>query len=342
MTIKDIARLAGCSVGTVSRVLNHHPCVSDSTRRRVMDVVEEQGFQLNNNAKHLKQQAGTGIALLVKGTLNMLFADLVERIERLLQERDWDMRIYYLDEEEDEVAYAGRLCRERRPLGILFLGGDLEHFQAGFQGVDVPCVLLTSHAGGLDLPNLSSLSTDDEEAAFQTVSRLMAEGHRRIGVLGGSWGSSQISDLRLRGCRRAFEARGLPFDAALQTEPSRYSMEEAYRATGRLVERCPGLTAIFAMSDVMAVGALRALRDMGLRVPEDISLVGFDGVIIARFCVPRLNTVCQDADKLARRGVEILLDSIDGGRPPVHEYVPFRLVEGESVRRIEAEQGPTP
>jgi len=126
VTIKDIARLSGCGVATVSRVLNNHPDVSRETRRRVMAVVDEQGFQPNTNAKHLKQQAGSSIAIIVKGTQNMLFADLVERIQALLREADRDASVYYLDEDADEVAYALQLCRERKPLGILFLGGDLE------------------------------------------------------------------------------------------------------------------------------------------------------------------------------------------------------------------------
>ena len=121
MTIKDIARLSGCGVATVSRVLNDHPDVSEGTRRKVLAVVEAQGFQPNNNAKHLKQQAGTGITILVKGTQNMLFADLVERVQALLRDSGRDAVVYYLDEDADEVAYALQLCRERKPLGIFFL-----------------------------------------------------------------------------------------------------------------------------------------------------------------------------------------------------------------------------
>ena len=124
MTIKDIARLSGVGIATVSRVLNDHPDVSKETRRRVMEVVEENGFQPNNNAKHLKQQAGTSIALLVKGSQNMLFADLVERIQALLRDAGRDASVYYLDEDADEVSFALKLCRERKPLGIMFLGGD--------------------------------------------------------------------------------------------------------------------------------------------------------------------------------------------------------------------------
>ena len=225
MTIKDIARLSGCGVATVSRVLNHHPDVSESTRQRVLAVVEQYGFQPNNNAKHLKQQAGTSIAILVKGTENMLFADLVEKIQALLRESGRDAAVYYLDEDANEVSYACQLCRERKPLGILFLGGDLEFFRNSFGQISIPCVLLTNSAQELGYDNLSSLTTDDEAAAGQVVEYLAGQGHRHIGVLGGSWScsQSQISCRRIQGCRAALGRLGLPFDEG-QCEPCRYSM----------------------------------------------------------------------------------------------------------------------
>lgn len=334
MTIKDIARLSGCGVATVSRVLNQHPDVSEETRKKVLAVVEEQGFQPNNNAKHLKQQVGTGIAILVKGTQNMLFADLVEQIQSLLRDSGRDAVVYYLDEDANEVSYALQLCRERKPAGIVFLGGDLELFQKGFGGITVPCVLLTNTARGLGFDNLSSLTTDDEDAAYQAISFLAHHGHRKIGVLGGNWACSQISYRRLQGCQKAFDQRGIPFDAQQQGEPCRYSMSDAYAATQRLLERAPELTAIFAMSDVMAIGAIRALHDLGKRVPEDISVVGYDGISMGRYCVPRLTTVCQDTKRLAEQGVDILLRNIERGNRPVHEVVPFRLLEGESVSTL--------
>lgn len=338
MTIKDIARLSGCGVATVSRVLNHHPDVSEKTRQKVMAVVEEHGFQPNNNAKHLKQQAGTSIAILVKGTQNMLFADLVEQIQALLERRDRDAAVYYLDEDANEVAYARQLCRERKPAGILFLGGDLEFFRASFQHLKVPCVLLTNSARDLGFDNLSSLTTDDEQAAYEVIDYLAQKGHRAIGVLGGNWSSaSQISYRRLQGCKRAFERRGLPFDPERQAEPSRYSMTEAYAATQRLLGRCPELTAIFAMSDVMAVGVIRALRDLGKRVPEDISVVGYDGISMGRYTIPRLTTICQDTTSLAEQGVDLLLHNMTGTSPSVHGVVPFRLLDGESVAQLAAE-----
>lgn len=335
VTIKDIARLSGYGVATVSRVLNDHPDVSEETRQKVMAVVEEQGFQPNANAKHLKLQNSTGIVMIVKGSMNMLFADLVGKLQALLQDAGQDTSVYYLDEDDNEVAYACRLCRERKPMGIIFLGGDLELFRAGFAPITVPCVLLTNTAQELGFSNLSSFTTDDHLAAQQVVELLAAKGHTHIGLLGGNWSCSQISYSRLSGCRDACQRLGLPFDVDRQCEPCRYSMGEAYAATLRLLGRCPDLTAIFAMSDVMAMGTIRALRDLNKRVPEDISVVGFDGISMARYSVPRLTTVRQDTQRLAERGVDILLHNIERKNRPVHEVVPFQLIMGESVARLD-------
>ena len=335
MTIKDIARLSECGVATVSRVLNDHPDVSEETRRKVLAVVEEQGFQPNNNAKHLKQQAGTSIVIIVKGIMNMLFADLVEKLQTLLREAGQDTAVYYIDEDADEIAFALQLCRERKPMGVVFLGGDLELFQAGFAPITVPCVLLTNTARELGFRNLSSFTIDDGQAARQVVELLYEKGHRNIGLVGGNWSCTQISYRRLTGCRDACLRLGLPFDVDRQCEPCRYSMPEAYAATKVLLERCPDLTAIFAISDVMALGAIRALCDLGKRVPEDISVVGYDGIVIGQYSLPRLTTVRQDTQQLAERGGDALLRSIQRRSPPVHELVPFHLIEGESVAQLD-------
>ena len=334
MTIKDIARLSGCGVATVSRVLNDHPDVSDETRQKVMAVVEEHGFQPNANAKHLKQQTSTSIVIIVKGIMNMLFADLVEKLQALLREAGQDAAVYYLDEDANEVAYACQLCRERKPMGIIFLGGDLELFQAGFSPITVPCVLLTNTARELGFQNLSSFTIDDSLAAQQVIELLYSRGHRSIGLLGGNWSCTQISHRRLTGCRNACLRLDLPFDVDRQCEPCRYSMPEAYAATKVLLKRCPDLTAIFAISDVMALGAIRALYDLGKRVPEDISVVGYDGSVIGQYSMPRLTTVRQDTQQLAERGVDALLRSIQRRSPPVHGLVPFHLIQGESVAQL--------
>ncbi len=332
MTIKDIARLSGCGVATVSRVINNYPDVSPETRKRVLEVLEKYHFQPNSNARHLKQQNGRRVAVVVKGIQNMLFAGMVEQIQQRLQENGIDAAVYYLDEEANEVKFTQQICREFKPPAVLFLGGDQECFKKGFDSIAVPCVMLTSGAAEMGYENLSSLTTDDCAAAEQAVDHLVAKGHRKIGILGGNWASSaQISNRRVEGCRRSFEKHGIPFDISRVGEPCRFSMDDAYAAAGRLMDRYPDLTAIFALSDVMAIGVIRALQDRGLKVPEDVSVMGYDGVPIGKFMVPRLTTIQQDTRRMAELGADILIAQLNQLQPSTHQYVPFILVEGESV-----------
>lgn len=335
MTIKDIARLSGYSLGTVSRVLNNHPDVSQAARERVMAVVQEQGFEPNTNARHLKLQAQSAIAVLVKGSQNLLFAGILERIQSLLQDSEEEVYVAYLDEDADEVQYAVQLVKLRRPKGFLFLGGDLECFRREFHQITVPCVLLTNDAQSLGFGNLSSFTTDDTAAAGAVIEYLYRHGHRRIGVLGGNLASEQISLKRLRGVQNTMQRLGLPFDARSQHVPCRFSMAEGYAAARRLLEREPELTALIALGDVIALGAMRAIYDLGLRVPEDISIVGYDGINETRFCIPRLTTIRQDAAQLAARGVQTLLQAIHYKHPPVYETIDFALLEHESVGSVE-------
>lgn len=338
LTIKDIAQLSGYAVGTVSRVLNDRPNVSDAARQRVLAVVEEHHFKRNSNAKHLKQQSSSGVAIIIKGSRNMLFADIVEHIQALLRDSGYPSTVYYLDEDHDEVEQARQVCRERRPQGILFLGSNLELFRAAFQPVRVPCVLVTNSAAGLGFANLSSVSTDDARAAREAVERLMALGHRKIGIIGGCMEASNTAYTRFLGVQQAFAEHGLAFDAERQYEISRFAMSSGYEAMGHLLDRMPELTAVFAMSDVQAVGAIRALHDRGLGVPEDISVVGFDGIELGGYLVPKLATVRQDAETMARRSVEILLRQVCEGEGAVHELIPYRFLPGESTRELREER----
>ncbi|MCI2056795.1 MAG: LacI family transcriptional regulator [Oscillibacter sp.] len=334
MTIKDIAKESGYAVGTVSRVLNDHKDVSPEAREKILKIVAQHDFTPNSNAKHLKQQESRGIAIVVKGTRNMLFAGILELLQSEIHRRGHSMFVTYLDEEDNEVLAAQRLCRERKPLGILFLGSNLTYFSESFPGISVPCVLITNSAKDLNFRNLASVSTDDVSAAAFCIDYLIKRGHRSIGILGGIACGSDASCARLEGCEQGFAAANLPFDPEKQYQIARFSMESGYAAMEKLLAAMPDMTAVFAFSDVMAIGALRALRDHGKRVPEDISVVGFDGIDLGQYAAPRLTTVKQDDVVIARRGVELLLSQIVRGSSAAYETIPFRLLEGESVQDL--------
>lgn len=334
MTIKDIARESGYAVGTVSRVLNNQPGVSDAARRKVLEVVEKYHFRLNNNAKHLKQQTNSGVAIIVKGTKNMMFAPLVESLQRRIKEKDYACLIYYIGEEDHEVEQALQVCRERQPLGILFLGSNQENFRERFSEVDIPCVMVTNSASTLSFSNLSSVSIDDTAAAERAVNYLIALGHRKIGILGGEMQYSNPAKARYAGCLNAFHKNDITFDAKKQFEFSRFTIDGGYKAMGNLLDKMEDLTAVFAMSDVMALGAIRALKDRGMKVPEDVSVVGFDGIEMGQYLVPKLTTIQQPASIMAERCIEILLQCICGKGTSVNEQITFSFIEGESTRSL--------
>jgi LacI family transcriptional regulator len=331
MTIKDIARESGYAVATVSRVLNNRPDVSPEARAKVKAVLEAHHFTPNNNARHLKQPSSTSIAVVVKGTLNTLFSHILEVMQFRIEEAGYTANCYYMDEEDNELDLAKQVCRERKPLGLLFLGGSVNRFRMEFAGLSQPSVLVTNSAGSLSFDNLSSVSSDDTAGAACAVSYLLDQGHTRIGIIGGNRELSYTSQLRFLGCIQAFNERGVPFLEEEQYEIARFSYQSAYEAAERLMDRMKDMTAIFAMGDVMAIGAIRAIRDRGLRVPEDLSVIGYDGIDLAYYYDPKLTTIRQQQDRLAERSVEILLDCIENGQKSVHEIVPFELVVGGSV-----------
>ena len=332
MTIKDIAKEAGYSVGTVSRVLNGAENVSEEAKKIIMEVVERHQFQLNNNAKLLKQQSSGGIAIIIKGAQNMLFAALLEQMQVLIEKHGYASMMFYIEEDDNEVQMACRICQERRPLGILFLGTNREYFRESFHRITVPCVMVTNSAEGLEMENLSWVTTDDKEAAKTAVEHLFTLGHKNIGVLGGNIEKSYTSLCRFIGTKEAFEGRGMVFDEERQYASTYFSISAGYQAMEKLLEKMPEVTAVFAMADVMAIGAIRAICDRGMRVPEDISVIGFDGIDIGRYMVPRLTTIRQHREVIANRSVEVLLGCIEGTMKKVHVVEEFHLVPGESVR----------
>ena len=334
MTIKDLAEKSGYSVATVSRVLNNQPNVSDKARDEINRLVKEYGFQINTNAQQLKQHANS-ILVIVKGTSNEMFAEMIEAIQTQVDKTHYPLHVDYMDEDANEVLRAIQLCREKKPLGILFLGGNSQNFIKDFDKIDIPCVLVSNDASGLPFANLSSVCTDDRQAARCAMDSLIALGHRKFVIVGGDRQVSDTSRLRYEGCLQSFQNHGIEYDEELDYRGVRFSYQDGYNATQQLIANGRPFTALFAEADVMAIGAIRALHNNGLRVPRDVSVMGFDGLPLGSFLVPQLSTVIQSAQIMAQRSVEILIERIKHGGQAVHESVPYALYQRESTRRID-------
>lgn len=169
--------------------------------------------------------------------------------------------------------------------------------------LEIPCVVATTSAKELAFDNVSSVCVDDEAATMELVQYLTGYGHKDIVVMGGEISDKQISFSRYLGCKKGFEKN-------------------------------IHVTAIVGLSDTIAVGAIRAIEDAGKKVPDDISVVGFDGTVISRFYTPRITTMGQDINSIAKRSVELLMKHIHYTLGCEHDYAPRNLIEGESVRRV--------
>lgn len=309
-TIRDVAQLAGVSVTTVSRVLNHRPDVNAATREKVERVMVECNFVGNANARSLKQLDGDVAALILRGRSNPFLSGLAETMLQFAREADVSFLMESIDEKDDEFQTALRLMHEKRARGFIFIGSRLDERLEVLRGQDVPMVFATVNAVNAGLPRAASVSIDDRRMGREAMEMLIRAGHTKIAIFGGSRNQGDGLADRYIGAREACEQAGVPFDETRYVE-TRFSLEDAYNAARNFFATRSDTTAVFAMSDMVAMGVIRALRDINRRVPEDVSVVGFDGVEMGKYFIPSLSTIVQPQEEIARQSVDVLLDMME-------------------------------
>lgn len=318
--LADIARQAGVSEATVSRVLNGKPGVADSTRHTVLTALDVLGYERPSRLR--KKSAGL-VGLITPELENPIFPAFAQVIESALAQHDYTPVLCTQTpggvHEDDYTA----MLLERGVAGILFVSGlhadttaDTTRYTA-LRERGLPIVLINGYAEGIDAPFISN---DDVASMDIAVSHLVSQGHSRIGL---ALGPSRFVPVIRKVTGFAAAARQqLGLDAAAVEELIEYSLfsvEGGAAAAGRLVDR--GCTAIICGSDLMALGAIRAIREKGSRVPEDVSVVGYDDSVLIAFTDPPLTTVRQSVPAMGAAAVRALLDEINGTPAPRAEYV---------------------
>lgn len=329
-TIRDIAKLAGVSVTTVSRVLNHRPDVNAATREKVERVMAECNFVGNANARSLKQLDGDVAALILRGRSNPFLSQLAEIMLQFAAETGVSFFLETIDEKDDEFQTALRLTHEKRARGFIFVGSRVDSRTQVLRGLETPLVFATVPARELALPRVASVAVDDRRMGRLVMETLIQAGHRRIAIFGGSRNQGDALAERYLGAREACETAGVPFDESRYVE-TRFSLPDAYGAARAFFPTRGDTTAVFAMSDLVAMGVIRALKDMGKRVPEDVSVFGFDGIEMGKYFLPSLTTIVQPQEEIARKSVEVLLEMMTGGGTGRHITLPAVLARRESV-----------
>ncbi len=333
MTIKDIARLCGVSVSTVSRVLNDRPDVSPAVRGKVLEAVRTSNYVPNNSARDLVRSTSDAIGLVVRGVSNPFYADIIKVMEREIEAAGYTMVMQQIGTDDDEVKRGAIMEREKKLLGIIFLGGRSDYTAAELASVNVPfvCCAYTNSFGNLAEDEYSSVSIEDVEAARSAVDRLCALGHRRIAALVCDTHDRSISELRYLGYARSLAEHGLMPDERLVACAGSFEMRDAYEAMSALIESGADFSAVFTIADAMAVAAMKALADHGRRVPEDCSVIAIDGIPVSEYVCPTLTTLCQPGGEMGGESVRILVDMIEGRGGNCHRRLATTFRAGGSV-----------
>lgn len=314
MTIKDVAAYCGVSVSTVSRVLNNHPDVSDEVRNKVLRAVVDLHYTPNSTARDLARTQVNSIGLVVRGISNPFFTPIIRTVEHDCEAAGYTMVLHQLGTADDEVRAAAELVQSKRLNGVIFLGGRYDYTKAEMQSLTVPyvCCTYTNHFGNLDRSTFSSVAIDDKAEAERAVNYLIAKGHTRIAMLLDNPEDHSISERRYAGYTKALREAGIDLDPELVLEAQDFSLASSYETVKAFVSRGTKFTAIFAAADTMAIAAMKALNDAGLRVPDDVSVIAIDGIELSQYLIPTLTTLCQPQERLGEEAVRILVDVMEG------------------------------
>jgi LacI family transcriptional regulator len=290
VTIYDVAREAGVSMATVSRVVNNNPNVKPQTRKKVYEAIERLGYRPNAVARGLASKKTTTVGVVIPDIANAIFAEVARGIEDIANMYHYNIILCNSDKRKEKEIRVINTLLEKQVDGLLFMGGAVtdDHLQA-FSSSNVPIVLCATTDEKGTMP---SVDIDHEGAAYDAVSRLISEGHRRIGMISGTLQDPANGFARYQGYKRALETAGIAFDERY-VRIGNYKYESGMEAAQYFLELEERPTAIFAATDEMAIGAIHAIQDAGLSVPGDVSVIGVDNIRMASMVRPQLTTVAQ-------------------------------------------------
>ena len=339
ITIVEIAKRCGVGVSTVSRAINNHSDINPETKKKIMAVIKETGYIPNNSARNLKRTDAKCIAVLVKGITNPFFSPMIEVVESETEKRGYALVLRHVEAYEDEVDVALELEKEKRLRGIIFMGGSTKHSSEKVKQLNVPVVFATigsDISDNLSRNAYSTVSVDDTLESKKIVEYLISLGHKKIAIMAEGSDTPSIVRLRLEGYLEALKANNIEVNDKLvrYVDKRIYTMQNGYDAAKALIDSGEEFTALYCVSDVLAIGALRAFADAGLRVPEDVSLAGFDGQELAAYSVPRLTTIRQPMGDISKETMKLLFEIIDGESRHKHIIFPGELIKGESARKL--------
>ncbi|MBN9606833.1 MAG: LacI family DNA-binding transcriptional regulator [Actinomycetales bacterium] len=329
--MSDVARLAGVSIKTVSNVVNDYPHISVGTRERVLAAIAELGYVPNSTARSLRSGRSGVIGLAVPELSLAYFAQLADEVIRAARAQNMVVLVEQTGGERERELEVLRGPRLQLTDGLLFSPLGLGNGDAEVARVPYPLVLLGERIFD---PGIDHVTMQNVEAAEAAVEHLLGLGRRRIVALGAHQGEVIGSaGLRLTGYRNALASAGIGVDEALVVEEGLWHRRNGADAMRRLLATGVQFDAVFALNDELALGALRVIQESGLRVPDDVAVIGFDDVDEGNYSIPSLSTVDPGRQEIAETAVDLLLTRIEGRAGPEKQQLRtgYRIVPREST-----------
>ncbi len=331
VTLKDIAEKVGVSESTVSRVLNGIPKASKETREEIFRVARELNYTPNEVARSLVTKKTNTIGLIISDLSNLYFSMVADGIESIVAQNDYSLIISTTGGKEQEELKYIRIFKEKRVDGLIYISGKMpQSCEQALQNLDIPVVVVSRHIHS-DLP---SVHIDNVQESIKAVQYLIDLGHRNIAMISGDYKDIESGALRVKGYKKALEKNNIEFDSDLVFEGD-FKIDSGIEAMKKILKLKPRPTAVFVGSDEMAVGAIKTIKNAGLKVPDDISIIGFDNNIIARVSDPELTTVGQPESEIGETAMQMLHKLIQGEDvKEINVYLPCKLIKRESTASL--------
>ena len=314
ITIKDVAKKCNVSVSTVSRAINNHPEISPKTKIKILEEIKKIGYIPNSNARNLKISTNNTIAVIIKGISNPFFTPMIKRLESEIGKRGYTFLLHKSEDDENELDVALKLVNDEKLKGIIFLGGVIVHDEKDLEKLGVPFVMTTIVNKKIYIKNAVYIGVDDLRESEKITNYLLSLGHKNILILGARSDDVSISMLRIQGYRNALEKKGLKENELVITTDKYddpYTYKYGYDMAGRILEQNLKFTAVYCISDTMAIGFMKKMYENNLVAPRDYSIVGFDGLELNEYITPSITTIKQPVDDISKRACDELFNMID-------------------------------
>jgi LacI family transcriptional regulator len=329
-SIKDVAKEAGVSIATVSRVLNDVDVVNEETKKRVVEAINKLGYRPNIVARSLKTQRTKTIGIVIPDISSQFYPEIVRGAEDVANIYDYNIMLCNTDlDPEKEMEYL-RVLKEKMVDGVLYMSTSLEsNILDLINNLQIPMVLVetTSRDG-----NIPSVTIDNEKAAFDAVEYLIKKGNKRIAYIGTHQDEVNDRALRYKGYKHTLKENGLELNEKLAYFGG-LKAQDGYDGITEILKH-EKIDAVFCASDEIAMGAINALRDKGIRVPEDVDIVGFDNIYSASIFYPKITTIAQPMYDMGSVGMRMLIKIINKKEVENKNYIlDHQLIERDSCKK---------